>query len=188
MSGDFDVQIGDPRKCYLYLVGADDDLTSEALQNRLMSNVVATVESVVAEYLSDNKIMFNQVTVYKRDISAKVVKALNQKLMSEYGIAVFSFNISNVLIDEEDYNRLAKLRRGGKVEDEKPQPQAEEVVVEKPKEEKKIFCDECGISLSPSAKFCWNCGKKVGGDKKCPECESENGPEAKFCANCGHKF
>ena len=25
MSGDFDVQIGDPRKCYLYLVGADSD-------------------------------------------------------------------------------------------------------------------------------------------------------------------
>lgn len=190
MSGDFDVQIGDPRKCYLYLVGADDDLTSEALQERLMSNVVATVESVVAEYLSDNKIMFNQVTVYKRDISAKVVKSLNQKLMSEYGIAVFSFNISNVLIDDEDYNRLAKLHRGGKIEEEKPQPKEEPVeVAEKPaKAEKTIFCDECGISLSATAKFCWNCGKKVGGTRKCPECANEIGPEAKFCANCGHKL
>ena len=191
MSGDFDVQIGDPRKCYLYLVGADDDLTSEALQNRLMSNVVATVESVVAEYLSDNKIMFNQVTVYKRDISAKVVKALNQKLMSEYGLAVFSFNISNVLMDEEDYNRLAKLRRGGKVEEEVVQPKAEQAEEELPqpkKSEQKLFCDECGIELSTTAKFCWNCGKKVGGDKKCPECSTESAPEAKFCANCGHKF
>ena len=37
MSGDFDVQIGDPRKSYLYLVGAAEDLTADALQERLQS-------------------------------------------------------------------------------------------------------------------------------------------------------
>ena len=44
MSGDYDVQIGDPRKCYLYLIGADNDLTTDDLQDRLQTTVVSVVE------------------------------------------------------------------------------------------------------------------------------------------------
>ena len=57
LSGDFEVQIGDPRKCYLYLVGVEESLTAEKLQERLMSNVISVLESVLVEYVETNKIV-----------------------------------------------------------------------------------------------------------------------------------
>lgn len=169
MSGDFDVQIGDPRKCYLYLVGADSDLTSQALQERLMSHVVAVLENVVVEYVDSNKILFNQIVLHKKQISAKVLTKLNQKLMSDYGIAVFSFNIANIIIDEEDLSRLTRAFK-------------------QTKSEEKLVCSECGVVLQEDAKFCFNCGKKVGAGKKCSTCATENPEDSKFCLNCGTKL
>ncbi len=169
MSGDFDVQIGDPRKCYLYLVGADSDLTSQALQERLMSHVVAVLENVVVEYVDSNKILFNQIVLHKKQISAKVLTKLNQKLMSDYGIAVFSFNIANIIIDEEDLSRLTRAYK-------------------QTKSEEKLVCSECGVVLQEDAKFCFNCGKKVGAGKKCSTCATENPEDSKFCLNCGTKL
>ena len=168
-SGDFDVQIGDPRKCYLYLVGADSDLTSQALQERLMSHVVAVLENVVVEYVDSNKILFNQIVLHKKQISAKVLTKLNQKLMSDYGIAVFSFNIANIIIDEEDLSRLTRAFK-------------------QTKSEEKLVCSECGVVLQEDAKFCFNCGKKVGAGKKCSTCATENPEDSKFCLNCGTKL
>lgn len=176
MSGDYDVQIGDPRKCYLYLIGADNNLTTSALQDRLQTTVVAVVENVAVEYVNEHKILFNQVTVKKREISAKILEKLNQKLMGEYGIAVYSFNIANIIIDEADYEKMLKSLK--KIEDE-PQPQTD-VQTE--------TCPNCGDKLLPGAKFCNNCGTKIGGAKVCPDCNFENLANAKFCSNCGRKF
>ena len=111
-SGDFEVQVGDPRKCYLYLVGAADDLTADALQERLQSNVVSVMETVVVDFVRANKVPFNQIAVFKKEMSQKILNSLSHKLQSEYGIAVFSFNIANIIIDEADYNRLTSAIKG----------------------------------------------------------------------------
>ncbi len=171
MSGDYDVQIGDPRKCYLYLIGADNDLTTDDLQDRLQTTVVSVVENVVVEYVSSQEILFNQVTVKKREISSKVLTKLNQKLMGEYGIAVYSFNIANIIIDEADYAKLSGNFKSG---NKKPA----DVVI----------CPDCGEELSASAKFCYNCGRRIGTVKVCPDCNTENSASAKFCQNCGKKI
>ena len=175
MSGDYDVQIGDPRKCYLYLNGADNDLTTADLQDRLQTTVVSVVENVVVEYVSAQEILFNQVTVKKREISAKVLTKLNQKLMGEYGIAVYSFNIANIIIDDADYAKLSGNFKGG------AKPAA-------PKSVGAVYCPDCGEELNANAKFCNNCGRKVGGTKICPDCNTENSATAKFCQNCGKKI
>ncbi len=169
MSGDFDVQIGDPRKCYLYLVGADEDLTSTALQERLMTTVISVVENVVVEYVEQNKVLFNQVSVCKREISSQIQKVLNQKLMSSYGIAVFSFNIANIIIEDEDMEKLKKHYHELKSSDN-------------------FVCRQCGAGLSENDKFCSSCGKRVEIGKKCPNCFTENSDEAKFCSGCGQKL
>lgn len=171
MSGDFDVQIGDPRKCYLYLVGANENLTSEELQNRLTLTVVSVLENEVAEFIEQNKVAYNQISVKKREMSAKVLTKVNQKLMGDYGIAVYSFNIANIIIDEEDEKKLLAAKRGTSA------PQ-----------EEKLVCSACGNELKPTAKFCDNCGKKVGGSPVCPNCQTENEENAKFCANCGTRL
>ena len=51
-----------------------------------------------------------------------------------------------------------------------------------------IVCSGCGTALDSEAKFCYNCGRKVGGAKVCPNCQTENNDEAKFCYNCGEKL
>lgn len=161
-SGDFEVQIGEPRKCYLYLVGASQDLTVDGLQDRLQSNVVSVMETVVVDYVREKKIPYTQIAVNKQEMSQKILNALNHKLMSEYGIAVFSFNIANIIIDEEDMKRLRA---------------------------QKLVCSNCGAQLSPSSKFCSKCGKQVGGGVKiCPVCSTKNDENAKFCASCGNKL
>lgn len=176
MSGDFDVQIGDPRKCYLYLVGANENLTSDELQERLTLTVVSVLENEVVEYVQQNGIMYNQITVKKRDISAKVLTKVHQKLMSDYGIAVFSFNIANVIIDADDSKRLANIKNGVAPKEEPEQkPEA-------------LVCSNCGNALKLTAKFCDNCGKKVGGSPVCSNCGVENEPTAKFCLNCGNRL
>ena len=169
-SGDFEVQIGDPRKSYLYLVGASEGLTAEALQERLQSNVVAAMESVVADYTKTNNVSFSQLAVYKKDISQKVLIELGHKLQSEYGIAVFSFNIANIIIDEKDLDRLNRLLKGVK------------------KNQEKKICPACGAKIDESAKFCPLCGIKIGSGKVCQNCGADNQEGSLFCSKCGNKF
>ena len=165
-SGDFEVQIGDPRKCYLYLVGASNDLTADALQERLQSNVVSVMETSVVEYIKENKIPFSQIAVFKKEMSQRVLKNLSHKLQSEYGISVFSFQIANIIIDESDLQKLENPNTASR----------------------KSTCKKCGVELLPNAKFCSNCGNKVNANSVCPKCGIENMEGAQFCLNCGERL
>ena len=168
-SGDMDVQIGDPRKCNLYLIGADQDLTSSALQERLRSKVVSVMELVILDYIAQNHVPFNQLSMHKKQMSEKILTELSHKLQSEYGIAVFSFNIANIIIDSEDYQGLSAkngVGSGGK----------------------STFCPNCGAEVSANAKFCSNCGKSLSEEKICTNCQQGNPASAKFCQNCGQEL
>ena len=53
-------------------------------------------------------------------------------------------------------------------------------------------CAKCGATLTPGAKFCFECGEKVApaapaGKITCPACGNVV-PKGKFCPECGHKF
>lgn len=48
-----------------------------------------------------------------------------------------------------------------------------------------LFCSKCGASITPGAKFCANCGEKLV--KHCSGCGVELDINAKFCPNCGTK-
>lgn len=52
----------------------------------------------------------------------------------------------------------------------------------------KIKCSNCGASLTEQAKFCIECGTKVGpATKKCSACGNELPANSKFCQECGQK-
>lgn len=162
LSGDFEVQICDPRKCYLYLVGTAQDLTTDTLQERLMSTVVATVESNFIDVVSKNNVPYSKILLYKKEIAQSVLKALSKKLSADYGIAVFSFNIANTIIDDEDLKKLTSVQN------------------------EQSFCQNCGAQLSVNAKFCSSCGHRIGGGRVCKNCQSQNSDDSKFCAACGN--
>ncbi len=52
------------------------------------------------------------------------------------------------------------------------------------------YCPNCGAKNAKSAKFCVECGNKLGGDvkPKCPNCGAELSQKAKFCPECGTKI
>ena len=49
-------------------------------------------------------------------------------------------------------------------------------------------CPVCGHDNPAGAKFCLECGEKMGGGVKCPDCGQDLIPGAKFCPNCGRKM
>src|ERR1044072_1739163 len=50
-----------------------------------------------------------------------------------------------------------------------------------------VTCPKCGHQNNPSAKFCVECGTKLG-PATCPNCQNELPPGAKFCNECGQKI
>lgn len=52
-----------------------------------------------------------------------------------------------------------------------------------------VSCANCGADLSPSAKFCNECGEPVRQKPtNCPECNAPVAPGAKFCNKCGTRI
>jgi membrane protease subunit (stomatin/prohibitin family) len=52
-----------------------------------------------------------------------------------------------------------------------------------------VTCPNCGTANPAGAKFCNNCGTKLGdATVKCPNCGHENPAGSKFCSNCGTKL
>ncbi len=49
-----------------------------------------------------------------------------------------------------------------------------------------LVCQKCGEKNIPKARFCDECGTKLG--KICPGCGEENKAVAKFCEECGRKL
>lgn len=167
MSGDFEVQVSDPRKAFLYLVGADDVLTADSLQDRLMSKVVSVVEAEVAKFIAEKKVTFSGVYQHKQEIAKRIVPLLSSSFSSSYGITVYSLNIVNIIFDNIDLERLnAKNTAATKM----------------------VLCSVCQTEIESNSKFCHNCGTKLSDNKTCSKCGAENSLDAKFCNMCGNKF
>ncbi len=49
-------------------------------------------------------------------------------------------------------------------------------------------CPKCGNTLSPTAKFCPECGTPAPHERHCPQCGSHVADGAKFCPECGTKL
>ncbi len=60
-------------------------------------------------------------------------------------------------------------------------------ITEKPQNDEKHFCENCGAELTPGAKFCENCGAKQEKEESCKKCGFKFTKQGKFCPNCGAK-
>lgn len=65
---------------------------------------------------------------------------------------------------------------------------AQTVQQKAPGAEQKLQCPKCHNEVSPSSRFCQNCGSQLVIMNRCPECQTELPAEAKFCSNCGHQL
>ncbi len=52
----------------------------------------------------------------------------------------------------------------------------------------KAQCPHCGAEVSPSSKFCGECGQAISANLTCGKCGTESEAGTKFCPECGNKL
>ena len=163
--GEFEVQISNPRKAYMVLIGAEDEYTVQDLKERLATRMLSKVEPAIAGAMRSGGLTFDRMSEHKDEIAQSVLPVLSKMFEEDYGLKMFSFTIASVVISDEDIAAIEEARKGRHIS--------------------AGICPYCGAPYSAGDKFCSACGKPVSAKKTCPKCGKLNEGGAKFCSACG---
>lgn len=166
-NGEIEIQIGNPRKFFLELVGCDFTFTLEDLKTRLLAKLMNEFEPALIEQIRKNNFSIETLSQNKKLISENIEPVISEFLFDEYGIKVFSFTIVRIFIPEETRNTIKEIKE----------------------KEDFLECSECKAKNPIDAKFCGNCGKELKPKTKiCKFCQKENDGAFKFCVECGKEL
>lgn len=165
--GEFEVQISNPRKAYMVLIGAEKSFTVQDLKDRLATRMMSKVEPAIAAAMREGGISFDRISEYKDKIAQSVLPVLSAMFEEDYGLKLFSFTIADVVISDEDIAAIVAARNAGGGS--------------------AGVCPHCGAPYSAGDKFCAACGKPLSG-KVCAKCGKLNEEDANFCSFCGEKL
>lgn len=167
--GEFEVQISNPRKAYMVLIGAEDEYTVQDLKERLATRMLSKVEPAIAGAMRSGGLTFDRMSEHKDEIAQSVLPVLSKMFEEDYGLKMFSFTIASVVISDEDIAAIEDARKNVS-------------------HRAAGICPYCGAPYSAGDKFCSACGKPVSAKKACPKCGKLNEGGAKFCSDCGEKL
>ena len=139
-SGEFEVQIGNPRKAYLELIAATNSYSLDDLKERLMGRMMSYIEKAIAQGMREKQLSYDKFSEYKNEIADVILPILSNMFTQDYGLKMFSFTISRVMLSE-DYIRAieAELANRKKMaEDEVLQAKEEQKQRELKEEQKKL--------------------------------------------------
>lgn len=209
-NGEFEVQIKDPRKFYMELVGADKNFNLDMLKQRLQGRILSEIEPLIAKTMREQQLAFYDLTERKHEIAKEIFPVLAQLFEREYGLALYSFIISRVFIPDEYVQKIEAELEKRKVE-EKEEKTAKEYAEELERLSDKEFERELilkkledgnydkylevckimgwepkGDAPRGNAKgFCTDCGHEYkANDKFCPGCGAKVGTENNVCKKC----
>lgn len=134
--GTFEVQISNPRKAYISVIGEEAEVNLDKLRERLAERIIGKIEPVVAKAVVEKRISFDQISIYKEDLAEAVLEKLAPMLDDEYGLRIFSFNFEDVFVDEDDEQALRAERARRKEEKEREEKEERAKREEREKEEK----------------------------------------------------
>lgn len=197
--GEFEVQISNPRKAYLELIGVDKSFTLDSLRERLATRLLGKVGNVVAKAMIDKRISYADISYYKEELGESVLPILSQMFQEEYGLKIFSFTFEDIFISDEEKAEIEAARKEIKrrQEEEEKEERSEEKLAEKESREweKTKFLLE--LKTSDYEKYLEVC-KVIGWDPEseksekraaegrfCPECGNACSVSDKFCPACG---
>ena len=212
-SGELELQVSNPRKAYLELIGQNEKFSVDDLKMRLQGRLLAEVQFQLANIMKDKNLSFDRLGEVLLPISNEILPHIQDLFEKDYGLRVFSFTISRVLIDENEVDKINKskseqMARRFKKEEEDTKYLREmdlkkleredyakylEVcrIVGWPTEKKDAKageCPNCGVKLPAAAKFCPVCGTEIKIQKiKCPNCGKMITKDDMFCKHCGAK-
>lgn len=216
VNGEYEVQIKDPRKFYLELVGVDKSFTLDRLKERLLGRILDCIEPNVAKFMRELNLSYIDFAEHRIEIAKRIMPDIKEMFERDYGLNLFSFSISNVYIPNEYINEIEKIIKTNKMKKEMKEEIKEnlsemeriadknfdkaiimkqyETRPEPKKEEKgaepnKTFCPKCGNETKPGDAFCPKCGNKLQKPTVyCPGCGKANAGENAFCSGCGRKL
>lgn len=203
--GTFEVQIGDPRKAYLELIGADKTYTTAKLQERLRSRMCSEIQPIIARVMQERNLTYDRITQNSKEIADLIKPEMEKMFSRDYGLKLYSFVIDAIMIDDEDIQKIERELNREKEERRRDEMKAKE------EEEKRRAFDEQIRKEYELIKL-----NKAAGDvdferqKWLEELKAQNyekylraveivgwensgnrgeGPRgANFCPNCGHSY
>lgn len=205
-NGEFEIQIGDPRKAYLRLFGSDKNFTVENLKERLSGRMVAAAEPIMARYINEQNCEYFRLTEMKDRLAAEVYPVIAAMFGDDYGIKLFSFTIAEIAAGEEyaaeiEAERKRRRERAEKRADSEDEEKRQMLREDRDWERQKYIMDmknaqndkyldvtrEIGWEKSASGgTFCSGCGTKcTPSDRFCPNCGKSLVPTAAVCPECG---
>ncbi len=201
-NGEFYVQICNPRKAYLELIGASKLYKVEDLQEYLLNQMLAVINPAISAAMRRNCIRYYEVVEYTKKIEEDVFPELNKMFEEQYGLKLFKFIINKIFISDEDIARLEQARKAMSQEqkDEIKQAREEEKARQK-KLEEKADAKEIAAELERLGDKEWEREKwlreleskdyekylevlKVIG----ATADAKNPKGAHFCSKCGHSY
>jgi membrane protease subunit (stomatin/prohibitin family) len=105
-SGSFGIRVTDGRKLLINLVGTENEMTVQHLQEYFKDLIVTRVKNYIAIELG--KYSYNVFNQHLNEISDGVAAQVREGI-ADYGIEVFNFYVSAVMINPSDLENLKQL-------------------------------------------------------------------------------
>jgi len=201
-NGEYEVQIKDPRKFYLELVGADKNFNLDKLKERLQGRILNEIEPLIAQTMREENLAYYDLSEKRQIIANKIQPAISDMFERDYGLRLFSFIISKIFIPNEHIEKIERELEKRKQE-EKQEKTAKEYAQELERLADKEF--ERGLLLKKLEdgnyekylEVCklmgWESNARVSEKSKkgagfCSECGQAHTATDKFCPGCGKKL
>ena len=203
-SGEMEVQISNPRKAYLELIGLETVFNTDKLKKRLHGRLLAEVQFQLANVMKEKNLSYDRLGEVLLPVGNAMLPHIAEFFDRDYGLKLFSFTISRVLIDDKQIEKIAKARgekfeREIKKEERDNQERLDNIAYERQMDLKRLeredyakYLEVCRIVGWPATKKetrgseCPNCGVKISADMKyCPVCGTEIKVTKVKCPNCG---
>lgn len=109
-SGELEVQINNPRKFYLELVGRDNEFTIKDLKKRLTQQLISQLEPNIITALHDLDVSSEHILLCKNQVEENMRNNLKQSFFKNYGINLVSLSISKMFITEQSVENISKAK------------------------------------------------------------------------------
>lgn len=191
-NGEYEVQIKDPRKFYLELVGADKNFNLDKLKERLQGRILSEIEPLIAQTMREENLAYYDLSEKKQIIAKNIMPTIQAMFEKDYGLNLYSFIISKIFIPQEYIDKIENELEKRKQE-EKMEKTAKEYAQELERLSDKEF--ERSLLLKKLEdgnydKYLEVC-KILGWEPKTIEVKHTKGDSSKakagtFCTECGN--
>ena len=203
-SGELEIQISNPRKAYLELIGQNEAFNLDNLKDRLKGRLLAEVQYQIANVMKEKNLSYDRLGEVLLPVGNAVLPHLADLFDKDYGLKVFSFTISRVILDDSEIQKINDARSAHAAQEiRKAEAENKErldnIAYSRQMDLKRLeredyakYLEICKIIGWPQTKKeaksgeCPNCGIKIpDGSKFCPVCGMEIKVSKIKCPNCG---